>query len=211
MSISKLIRTDIPFILIAVLGIITLSEYYIVDPTIRAASLEAGNWVVVISGFVLMMATVRGVLYNIRQIRDRRPGIWPYSIYFLALTAVYIAIGLIDGVTGPIYSWLQTWFFAAGVSAAGGTLSAYLMLSTAFRAFRMRSIAGGALVISMAVFLIYLTAIGDFIPGLVPVGKWLFDVPLSAGFRGILMGSGIGAVYIGLRTILGRERRVLGG
>lgn len=206
-TLSRLIKTEIPLILVGVLGFITLGEYYIVDPTIKAISTEAGTWVVLISAFMLIMATVRGYLYNMRQIRERRPGLWPYSIHFLIFASIFMVIGVIEGTGGEHYSWMYNWILAG---LGTGIFTGYFVIATGYRSFRIRNIHSAALVISMAIFLLYLIPPGDYVPGLFPVGKWLFDVPLTAGFRGILIGSGIGAIYIGLRTIMGRERRVLG-
>jgi hypothetical protein len=37
------------------------------------------------------------------------------------------------------------------------------------------------------------------------------NVPNTAGFRGIMMGTAIGAIGLGLRILLGKERGFLGG
>jgi hypothetical protein len=48
------------------------------------------------------------------------------------------------------------------------------------------------------------------LPASFRLADWVFKVPNLAGQRGIVIGSAIGAVTVGLRVILGMERKYLG-
>ncbi len=54
--------------------------------------------------------------------------------------------------------------------------------------------------------------IGQLIWSQIPViGNWIMAVPNTAGMRGIVIGSCLGAVGVSLRIMLGLERGHLGG
>ncbi len=47
-------------------------------------------------------------------------------------------------------------------------------------------------------------------PGFFYTREWIFKTIISGAYRGIRIGVGIGAVVLGIRTILGLERGIFG-
>jgi len=89
---------------------------------------------------------------------------------------------------------------------------AFYMCSAAYRAFRMRNLHAGVLLVSA--FLVMLGQIPlatAFIPGLHELRQWILDVPNLASKRGIMIGVGLGAAATSFKIILGIERAWLGG
>jgi len=89
---------------------------------------------------------------------------------------------------------------------------AFYMCSAAYRAFRMRNLHAGVLLVSA--FLVMLGQIPiatAFIPGLHELRQWILDVPNLASKRGIMIGVGLGASATSFKIILGIERAWLGG
>jgi hypothetical protein len=48
------------------------------------------------------------------------------------------------------------------------------------------------------------------LPPVVPIGEWLRSFPSSAGFRGMIIGTSLGIIGLGLRILVGRQREHLG-
>ncbi|MBN1296775.1 hypothetical protein JXA80_08330 [bacterium] len=89
---------------------------------------------------------------------------------------------------------------------------AFYMCSAAYRAFRMRNLHAGVLLV--AAFIVMLGQIPlatAFIPGLHELRQWILDVPNLASKRGIMIGVGLGASATSFKIILGIERAWLGG
>lgn len=208
-KIISLLRREVAFLIVGITGLITVLEYYTIESTLDLTSKTIGNWVVIIMAFTLMLATVRGYIYQITIVRRRDP-VWPYAIYFMALVAILVSLGLWQTSMGPHYSWWYTWVF--GMAGAGTTtLTAMWIVSAIFRTFRVRDSLTLAVVIGFLISIYGLVLpIGELVPGLPAVGQWFYNVPLTAGYRGIEIGVGVGAVYLGLRILLGQERGIFG-
>lgn len=89
---------------------------------------------------------------------------------------------------------------------------AFYMCSAAYRAFRMRNLHAGVLLVSA--FLVMLGQIPlatAYIPWLHDLRQWILDVPNLASKRGIMIGVGLGAAATSFKIILGIERAWLGG
>jgi hypothetical protein len=90
-------------------------------------------------------------------------------------------------------------------------LLTFSSISAAYRSFRARNIESAIL---FAVTILVLTQSASIFEaiwvGFPIIGGWILDVPTMAGFRGIWIGVGIGAIILALRVILGLERGWLG-
>jgi hypothetical protein len=64
--------------------------------------------------------------------------------------------------------------------------------------------------IAVIVLLRNAPAVDVGVPVIVNIAQWLNDVPTSAAFRGILIGAGLGAIALGIRTMIGKEAGFLG-
>lgn len=207
---SLMLRKEGPFALVSIVGLITILEYYTVEPTIDLASKTIGNWTVLIMAFTLLLAAVRGFLYNINLVR-RRGSKWHFSVVFLAAGIAILALGIWDTSKGPYYIWWYTWGFTmigtAGVNAVNGLW----IMSGIFRTFRAKSLLASSCILGLIIGIYgQQLAIGTFIPYMPELGIWSFDVPMTAGFRALEIGVGIGGIFLGIRTLLARERRIFG-
>ena len=48
------------------------------------------------------------------------------------------------------------------------------------------------------------------LPPVVPIGEWLRSYPSSAGFRGMIVGTSLGIIGLGIRVFTGRQKEHLG-
>jgi hypothetical protein len=97
------------------------------------------------------------------------------------------------------------------LSAAVYASLAFYVASAAYRAFRVRGIEAGILLVAGLVVLLAKAPIGDSISKSLPqLASWIINVPNVAAQRGIIICSAIGVMSTALRVILGLERRYLG-
>jgi hypothetical protein len=96
----------------------------------------------------------------------------------------------------------------------GSTAFALLIFyatTVVFRSFRLRDPYTVFFMLSAAVVMFGRSPLGETVlPVSFRLADWVFKVPNLAGQRGIVIGSAIGAVTVGLRVILGMERKYLG-
>lgn len=89
---------------------------------------------------------------------------------------------------------------------------AFYMCSAAYRAFRMRNLHAGVLLISSFIVMLgQIPLATTYISGLHELRQWILDVPNLASKRGIMIGVGLGASATSFKIILGIERAWLGG
>ncbi|MBN1550614.1 hypothetical protein JW979_04055 [bacterium] len=89
---------------------------------------------------------------------------------------------------------------------------AFYMCSAAYRAFRMRNLHSGLLLVSaFLVMLGQIPIVTAFIPGVHEIRQWILDVPNMASKRGIMIGVGLGMAATSFKIIFGIERAWLGG
>lgn len=89
---------------------------------------------------------------------------------------------------------------------------AFYMCSAAYRAFRMRNLHAGILLVSAFIVMLGQIPLATvFIPWLHDLRQWILDVPNLASKRGIMIGVGLGASATSFKIILGIERAWLGG
>jgi hypothetical protein len=88
---------------------------------------------------------------------------------------------------------------------------AFFIASAAYRAFKVKSLESAVLLITALIVMLGNVPIGSAIWSKFPEFKdWLMSVPNSGAFRGITIGTYIGAFATSLRILLGLERAHLG-
>jgi ABC-type antimicrobial peptide transport system permease subunit len=92
------------------------------------------------------------------------------------------------------------------------SLVAFYIVGAAYRSFQARNMEAALLLIAAIFVMLKNAPIGEMIwMGFPDIGRWLMNVPNTAAFRGIMIGTAIGAIGLGLRILLGKERAFLGG
>jgi hypothetical protein len=88
-------------------------------------------------------------------------------------------------------------------------LLAFYLASASFRALRDRNLESLLLLVSAILLMLLSAPIGGLIPGVTNVANWVQNVPNTAGMRGILLGTALGAIGLSIRTLLGYEKGYL--
>jgi len=135
---------------------------------------------------------------------------WLYSGSLIVALAFMAILGIAKGPTNKIYQFSFNALFTPG-QATVYAMTGFYIASAAFRAFRVRNVEAGILLVSAALVMLGNVSVGEAMwAGFPEVGRWLMDIPNLAGQRGMMIGAGIGAIAGGLRVLLGIERSYLG-
>jgi hypothetical protein len=197
------------------------------------------RWMIIISGFALLLGVVSVFQMNLKKISRRDEG-WTYAIVLLISLIVTAAFGLNAafggdafggrsgfGVWGSenqsLFEWVQLNLFTP-LQSTMFSLLAFYVASAAFRAFRVRNVEAGILLAAAMVVMLGVNPYGIMLFSWVPpiggipggseflpwVTNWLMEIPNAAAQRGIIIGAALGAAAMSLRVLLGIERSYLG-
>jgi hypothetical protein len=85
------------------------------------------------------------------------------------------------------------------------------MTSGIYRALRAKNIESGLLLIVGIIALARnAPAVAAAFPPIIPWEAWISAVPTTSAQRGIMIGASLGAIALGIRTMIGRETGFLG-
>lgn len=219
-----LIKKHIPLAICFCVGLMTLGTYYV--PTKASENyIEVMNkWENIVAGFAFLLGLFSLFFSHYRKITRKVDG-WGYSLFvFVGFLAMVVPAILSHGkqMVGPDLTGLG-WGYRFLFNALSGTMFsvlAFYIVSTAYRAFRIKSLQAGVLFAAALVLMLAKVPLGQMIWDKVlgwtgvwdisQIGQWLMDVPVVAGKRGILMGLAIGGIVTALKIIFGIERQYMG-
>lgn len=205
-------RREIPKLITSVLVAVIIIQYFFGFGT-------TGNYVVntlsEINVLLVMIAVGLGMTsiaaIHIKRIINKVPGQWPYSIILLASMLGYLLLGLITSPKSDVYNW---WYIAGprSIELTARALPLFLSATATYRAFRLRTWNSYVIMISFVLVALGLAPIIESVaPWISDIRTWIVTSPSVAGQRAILVGGAVGAISLGLRTIIGREEGVMGG
>jgi magnesium-transporting ATPase (P-type) len=142
---------------------------------------------------------------------------WPYSIIVLLAAVVVIIVWILDRAE----VWpddlegerVSTRIFEAVQVSLESALAALLVFFLVYAAYRLmrREVTIWHGIFTAALLIVLLGSIPlDSTDALVDIRKWLVEVPVSAGARGLLIGVGLGTVTVGVRVLIGQDRSFRG-
>lgn len=205
-------RRDIPLVITFLIGVIAIGDYYTTLTSVKDIFTVIKNWGVVLSAFALGLGAVNLFRVHGRRISERRTSDWVFSAWLLLMLIVFVAVGLGTGKfeTSSQYSWLYSGFFLP-ISATMYSSLCFYMSYGAYKILRARNL-DSFLLFFTAVFVILgnTPIFPAYVPGFFDFREWIFTAIVGGGYRGIRIGIGIGAVILGIRTLVGLESGYLG-
>ena len=190
-------------------GIIVLLSLFFEDDNLTVARLALVNWVVIIAGLALLVGFLHLMLVHLRKVAAKTAG-WPYGVLTVISALAVLVLGLLEGPQAVFEATSVTQLLFRGVLVASQAslagLMVFFLLYAAVRLLRTRSQPSSVLflVVVIVVLLGWVPLVQNTpLPGL---RNWLFEVPVVAGARGILLGVALGTVMVGLRVLTGAER-----
>ena len=207
-------KRDIPLAITFIIGIIAIGDYYTGIQAVTDTFTVIKNWGIVIQGFALGLGAVNLFRVHGSRISARKEGSdWYFSGWLLLMLAVFIVLGLVTGQyeQGENYSWLYNTIYLPLGSTMYSSLAFYMAYG-AYKVLRARNFDAALLFITAVLVLIGNTPMFPAIyPGFFHMREWIFGPIVSGAYRGIRIGIGIGAVVLGIKTLLGMETGYLGG
>ncbi len=156
---------------------------------------------------------------NGRKLR-RREEDWYAAIFFFAATVLGVVTGIFKyypaGSLERGVSDLVIFRFITTVASSIFSLLAFYMASAAYRAFRIRSKEAALMMVSALIVMLGQTPFGMYLTGwmgerysylwLPNIAGWLLRTPITAMFRGLILGIMVGAIATALRYWLNLEK-----
>jgi len=207
---SATIKRRIPMVLIFLVGIIVLFDWFIPTPVGSSAAKVLRDWNVIIVALAIGLGAFTMYRTHYRHLVRRTPGQWPYSAATLVVCTMYILVGLGLGVSAPTYQWM----YSNVILPLGGAVFAsvaFYLASASYRVMRVRSIEAALLLVSGLIMLLATAPIGSVIwSGFLTTGNWLMDTVVTGVYRAFTIGIALGFILTGVRTLLGLETAWLG-
>lgn len=202
-------KLQLPIALTAIFGILMIIEHYIPMPTqITSLNVTIRSFTTIVAAGALILGVVILTLSHVRSVSDQRRD-WYYSLLYLVALVITSILGVM-GVRNESFLWIYD-NMTAPIGAALYSLTAFYITSAAYRVFRARNWSAATLLVCAFIVLAMLIPIGAIIlPPAVPLGEWLRSYPSSAGFRGMILGTSLGIIGLGIRVYTGRQKEHLG-
>jgi len=202
-------RKTIPMVLLTVLGLFTVFVYYVPIPSLVTVSNSLQMWVTVIVGFAIFLGAISLSIKEYTNVRKR--GIaWSSSVWFFIILIGTIVLYLVSGGSGkePYVTWFNA--LASPTDAAIWSTLALMIFAALFRVFRVRSWESTLLIGSMIIVLLTNATVGEATwSGFPQIGNWLLQVPSLGASRGAGILEQTALIILGMRIILGYDKRVM--
>lgn len=206
-------KRDIPLAITFIVGVIAIGDYYTGIEAVTQTFNVIKNWGIVLQGFALGLGAVNLFRVHGKRVTERREGTdWVYSAVLLVMLAVHIVIGLGTGQyeQGETYNWLYNSIYLPISSTMYSSLAFYMAYG-AYKVLRARNFDASLLFITAVLVIIGNTPMFPAIyPGFFHMREWIFGPIVSGAYRGVRIGIGIGAVVLGIKTLIGMETGYLG-
>ncbi len=190
-------------------ALIILAVYFPAAP-LKAASDEVLRWLVVVTACSLVLGIINISRIHINKVSKNDPNTI-YSVILLVVMYGALILGLVYGSQSPQYKFIWDNVYSA-LNSSWYSMTAFYMMSSAWRGFRVKSLQAGVLMTSAVIVMLSKVGFGELIWKQIPIiGNWIMAVPNTAGMRGIIIGSCLGAVGVSLRIMLGLERSHIEG
>jgi hypothetical protein len=169
-------KRQIPILIVAVVGAITLFGWFIDQPNIQSfVDDDATQWYDILASFAIILGALNLMKLQIQKVARKKKG-WPYSLiaiggFIFAITAGFIVKGVDDSVAvwgahvtteGTVFKWMFDYMFTP-LSATMFSLLAFFVASASYRAFRIRNFEATLLLVAGIIIMIGRVPIGSLI------------------------------------------------
>jgi hypothetical protein len=207
---SIVLKKSVPIALVFIVAVIFLASYFVFDVELKSTETMLLNWGIILTAFTLGFGAVNMFMFHGRQVSRRAKGQWPFSLWLLITLVIFTVVGVAMGASSTQYAWLYNSSYFALSATVYSSLGFY-MVSGIYRALRAKNAES---VLLLIVGIIELArnapALAAGFPILITMDSWLSAIPTTSAQRGIMIGAALGAIALGLRTMIGRETGFLG-
>ena len=200
----------LPFVVMTVLGIFFVAQYYIPHPSVQKPSMIMQQWKQPLGVFILFIAAIGIIVLHVRRIRRKQRG-WGFSVVTLVSMGAMVFVGMAFGVgEGTVFAdWFE--YLITPIEATMFSLLAFFVASAAYRAFKARTFNAALLLVSAIIVMLgMIPAVENLFPPLGDAAAFVLKYPNTAAKRAIIIGVALGAVSVAIKTIFGIDRTILG-
>jgi hypothetical protein len=177
-----------------------------IAPGLGVALATGYQWLMLLGGVALLIGVANVLALHVWRIGGGQRD-WVLSLVLVAvLLAVFVA-GVISpaGANGPVLGWVFG-ALVAPTQAALFSLLVFFMAAAAFRYLRVNRPGGAWMLAGTLIVLLaqWPLATQWLPPAYAQATFWLLDAPVMAALRGVLLGSGLALLIVGLRLLLGK-------
>ncbi|HON86767.1 MAG: hypothetical protein KBI39_03865 [Firmicutes bacterium] len=202
-------KKQLPLILTAVVALFIIFANFTFYGTEKELTGKIDRYFLISQAAAFMIGAINLTRIHTTNILRKRGG-YHNSIALLLCLWGFFILGLIQSNSGPTYKWIYEATIVP-MEATMFSVVAFFIASAAYRAFKVKSLESAVLLISALIVMLGNVPIGSVLWSGFPEAKdWLMSVPNSGAFRGITIGTYIGAFATSLRILLGLERAHLG-
>ena len=180
---------------------------------------DFGKVTLVVSGFAFMLGVINLVRLHGGKILRKRPGYYNSAALIAAMLAMGIA-EILNYYLKPAPMWttkmyeLLFFHMRIPIDSTIFSLLAFYMASAAYRAFRIKSLEAGLMMVVAVIVMLGQITVGTKLSsmimpqgyGLQEIREWFMKYWNAAAQRGILFGATVGALALSMRIWLSLER-----
>jgi hypothetical protein len=210
---SKIVyQRTLPTFIVSIIAGIFIVEYF--APTfvpLQDLTTELTLWGTILYSCSLLYGIVILIMTMLRRAQQRRSGKFTgwravaMSATCLGTALIYTLIAL--GTGGTTSVTFRFWYTFIIAYAAGGMYTAWVHHPyNSYRYFRFNSVESGLMFLCW-LFISFreLSSIVAVWPPFYDIGTWIEGVPNTAAQRAMLATTGLGAIVLGIRALVGRE------
>jgi hypothetical protein len=210
---STFIKRDFPVLLIAVLGFLIVFNVFLPYSILS----DYRTFMTTLTTIIYYAAFGVGWFYGIsaeyqmiRRNRNWQQYFVSAGFFGMLLLQSYIVFvySFPNAVVTAEYRWAMLTIYQWQSQAQYGIMFLY-QCGAVYRVLRLRSMETIVLAIAALAFIFRSIPLFSSIPGIMEFGDWVSGAPVLAGTRAATMTSSIGALVVGLRSLVGKESTVI--
>jgi len=211
---QRTIRRQIPLALTFITGMIITFDWFITFQPLQDLTSTIMNFNTVMGAFMMGFAAVNLLVIHTRRIqRNMGQGKMfdvAVSVLLLGFLIIWTAVGILMGRSSDTYQWMYT-NFNLPLSSTAYAATLFYLASATYRVIRARSTETIILlVVGIFTIMSNMPMFVTYVPALLTFKTWIADVIVTASYRAITIGVGLGGILMGVRTLLAMETGFLG-
>jgi len=207
---NRAVSRELPVLITFVVGVALITDYYVQYSPLKNFANSMNTWAVLFASWMAGLAVLVTTYNHINHVRKRTPKQWYFSAWLLGVLWFTIGLGTVMGAGSVYFTWLFNNIAVAVYGAMTGT-TAFFIMTASYRAFRARKFETGFMIVIAVLVALGNITLGTAIwLGFRGIRDYLFTIVGSYGEAGIVMSMAIGAIAVGIRSLIGMERGVYG-
>jgi len=205
------VRKELPLAITFITGVIVILANFLAAPAFQTVKNELTAWFQLVTALFCGLGVVNLTRIHWKKVGRQTEG-WVFSIVMFIAMYGFMVIAFAVGPNAALYKNLYNNTIVP-LNATMYSILMFYIASSAYRAFRVRTLEATLLLITSAIVMLGKAPIGGAKLGtwIETLTAWILAVPNTAGMRGIQLGATLGGIAMALRVLIGIERAHFGG